>query len=220
MRFEDPERQLQHHMGEKVSAAESGVFHGHGVGDANFEKENILRFFQRVDEGIRGLLPEDQPAPLVLAGVDYLLPIYHEANDYPHLVEEGIEGSPDERSGQELHAEAWPLVQPSYQKARERAAADYHRLAADEGASSALGEAVPAAFYGRVSVLFVPLGVQRWGQFDPDKNTLVAHDEPQPGDEDLLDLAAVQTLKHGGTVYGVEPSDMPGEGPLAAIYRY
>jgi hypothetical protein len=30
----------------------------------------------------------------VLAGVEYLLPIYREANTYPHLLAEGIHGNP------------------------------------------------------------------------------------------------------------------------------
>ena len=40
------------------------------------------------------------------------------------------------------------------------------------------------------------------------------------GDEDLLDLAAIQTLLHDGPVYAVEPEQVPGDGPLAALFRY
>ena len=45
-------------------------------------------FFKRVDNGIQEL-PIDRNAPLVLAGVDYLLPIYREATQHPHLVRRG-----------------------------------------------------------------------------------------------------------------------------------
>jgi hypothetical protein len=218
MRYEDPERQLQHHLGEKVNAAASGIFHGHGVGSANFKKENILRFFQQVDRGIRAFV--EQPALLVLAGVEYLLPIYREANKYPHLIDGGVLGNPDEANVEELHEEAWSLVQPHYQKERDQAVAEYRRLADGEGTSSALIDVLPAAHFGRVDVLFVASNVQRWGQFDSEQNTLVAHDNPEPGDEDLLDLAAVQTLMRGGTVYSVEASEVPGDKPLAAVFRY
>ena len=37
---------------------------------------------------------------------------------------------------------------------------------------------------------------------------------------DLFDLAAVQTLSNGGTVYAVEPGEMPGGGEVAAVYRF
>ncbi len=46
------------------------------------------------------------------------------------------------------------------------------------------------------------------------------HSEPQPGDEDLLDAAAIQTLMHGGVVYAVEPQKMPDEAAIAAVFRY
>jgi hypothetical protein len=45
-------------------------------------------------------------------------------------------------------------------------------------------------------------------------------DEPQPGDEDLLDSAAVHTFLNGGTVYAVEPVEVPDEATLAAVFRY
>ena len=44
--------------------------------------------------------------------------------------------------------------------------------------------------------------------------------EPAPGDEDLLDLAAIQTILNGGTVYVVEPEQVPGQTLLAAVFRY
>ena len=51
-------------------------------------------------------------------------------------------------------------------------------------------------------------------------NRLVLDEEDAVFREDLLDLAAVQTLLHGGTIYAVEPEQVPGGGPLAALFRY
>ena len=45
-------------------------------------------------------------------------------------------------------------------------------------------------------------------------------DAAEIGDRDLLDWAAVQTLKHGGTVYALEPGNMPAKTDAAAIFRY
>jgi hypothetical protein len=53
-------------------------------------------------------------APLVLAGVNYLLPIYHEANTYNFIVEEGIQHNTKQQTAQELHAEAWAIVEPQF----------------------------------------------------------------------------------------------------------
>jgi hypothetical protein len=40
------------------------------------------------------------------------------------------------------------------------------------------------------------------------------------GDEELLNLAIVQTLVHKGIVHTMLAGSVPGEGMLAAIYRY
>lgn len=81
-------------------------------------------------------------------------------------------------------------------------------------------EAVKAAYHGRLSPLFVALAVQVWGRFDPDLNSVEIHEDTEPGDGDLLDLAAIQSLLNGGTVYAVEPEQVPDHAVLAAVLRY
>jgi hypothetical protein len=83
-----------------------------------------------------------------------------------------------------------------------------------------LEDVLTAAFQGRIATLFVPLGVSRWGRFDFNHLALEQHDDEQPGDDELLDLAAAETLRHDGVVYGVKPEDVPGGHLLAAVYRY
>jgi hypothetical protein len=46
------------------------------------------------------------------------------------------------------------------------------------------------------------------------------HEEAEPGDEDLLDFTAIQTLLNSGMVYAVEPQKVPDEALLAAAFRY
>ena len=194
------------------------MFHGHGVVSEE-DKEDILRFFQKVDRGLQDLL-HDEGTILVLAGVEYLLPIYAEANTYPHLLSDGIKGNPEVLSPQELHEQAWAIVRPYFQKAQQEAVARYQQLANTERTSNDIRAIVPAAHYGRVDTLFVAVGLQSWGAFDPQTNTIDIHREEEPGDEDLLDLAAVQTLLHGGKVYAMEPAEVPDGVPLAAVFRY
>jgi hypothetical protein len=88
----------------------AAMFHGHGVGKDD-AKDNILRFFHLLDQGLYALLGKES-APLVLAGVDYLFPIYREANSYPHLMERGIAGNPEGLKGEELHEQGWRIVEP------------------------------------------------------------------------------------------------------------
>jgi hypothetical protein len=220
---DDPEKQLQFHTGTStpgVGDERSAIFHGRGV-SVDDAKSNILRYFQKIDKGLQELLRDEQ-APLVLAGVEYLWPIYREANNYSHLVEEGMEGNPEDRSAEILHQRAWEFVHPLFTKAQQEAVRQYQRLSnlKSEQAFNKLGKIVCAAYSGRVETFFVAVGVQRWGMFDLQSSMLQLHKETKPGDEDLLDFAAVQTILNGGTAYALEPENMPGNSAIAAIFRY
>lgn len=223
LRHDDPERQLQFHTstrGPTGRARRPAIFHGHGVG-VNDAKLNILRYFRQIDDGLRDVLRGEQ-APLILAGVDYLLPLYKEANTYLHLVDEGIIGNPEALSAKELHGRAWAIVQPLLRRAQEEAVARYEQLAGSgsDRVSHDLKMIVRAAYHGRVETLFVAVGLQQWGAFDADSNRVELREQAQPGDEDLLDFAAAQTLINGGIVYAVAPDRMPDSVLIAAIFRY
>lgn len=220
LRFDEPQRHLQFHTETGPRAGRRGaMFFGQGVTGEEFRKDEILRFFQQLDKGLHEVLRNEQ-VPLVLAGVDYLHPLYREANTYPHLLEDGVTGNPDERSPKELHQAAWEVVEPIVRSAQEEAAAGYERLLGTGKASSALKEVVPAAHHGRVAGVFVSLGEHAWGTFDPETDAVEEHEERRAGDQDLLDLVAVHTLLNGGVVHTVERSEIPGDGRLAAVFRY
>jgi hypothetical protein len=219
LKYDDPEKQLQFHTRAPMAGGErAAMFHGQGVGKDD-TKENILRFFHLLDRGMYASLGKES-TPLVLAGVDYLLPIYRQANSYPHLMEQGIAGNPEGLKGEDLHDQAWRVVQPYFRNAMEKAVASYRQLAGSGRTSNNLNEIVPGAYEGRVDILFVALGVQHWGVFDSKTRQVHLHHAPEPGDEDVLDFAAAHTYLNGGTVYGLEPEEMPDEMPLAAVFRY
>lgn len=220
LRFEVSERQLQFHT--KAPGAGTGgraaVFHGQGVG-IDDSKDSILRFFRQVDRGVTDLL-KPAAAPLVLAGVEYLHPIYRTANTHPGLLEQGIHGNPDLLAPEALHAQAWPIVEPHFTRARERAADRYRELAGTGRAGNELREILQAALQGRVEMLWVARGVRRWGTWDVENDEIHEHEAEQPGDEDLLNRAALETVLSGGTVHLVAPEAVPGGGTLAAVFRY
>jgi Bacterial archaeo-eukaryotic release factor family 7 len=223
LRGEERANGLQSHSSASFGSMGKGgrhpaIFHGQGVGTDD-EKDDILRYFQHIDRGLHDLL-RDETAPLVLAGVEYLFPLYQQANTYSHLLEHGIPGNPDKLKADTLRVKAWAIVEPVTLHARQEAAAQYRDSASTERTSSNTSEIVPAAYYGRVASLFVAIGQEQWGTFDPAIGTLQIHEQAQPGDEDLLDLVATRTLLHGGSVYAVEQSSMPDEAPLAAVFRY
>lgn len=225
MRYDDPERQLQYHTANAPGATGSrggAIFHGHGGDATNAEKDHLLRFFQQIDRGLRDFL-ETQRAPLVLAGVEYLLPIYQQANSYPHLMDTGIPGSPDFLSDEELHTAAWTLVEPVFQAAQDAALADYQRLAGTGRTATDLAELVPAADHGRVAAALIAQEAAQWGDYDPHRGTVEFHDVDHTRLTDLTDLTdlfAVYTYLRGGDVFVLPAAAMPNAAPVAAIYRY
>ena len=219
LKYDDPEKQLQFHTRAPAAGGErAAMFHGHGVGTDD-AKDNILRFFNQLDQGVYAFLGNEN-VPLVLAGVDYLLPIYREANSYPHLMNEGITGNPEGLKAEELHGQAWKIVEPHFVKAQEEAICRYRQFAGSERASNSVKEIVPKAYDGRIDILFVAVGVQQWGVFDSRTRQVHLHPETESGDEDLLDFAAAHAYLNGGTVYALKPEVMPDETPLAAVFRY
>ncbi|NIR46918.1 hypothetical protein GWO43_00350 [candidate division KSB1 bacterium] len=222
LKYDDPERQLQFHTGAQPAKGgrRAAMFHGQGVGmDAAQQKKDILRFFQLLDQGLHDILHE-QGIPLIIAGVEYLHPIYREANSYPQLLERGIVGNPEELSNEELHRAAWTILEPHFQKNQEQARAKYQELAGTGRASKKLQEVVPATHHGKVEQLFVPREVQIWGRYDQDSSEVHIHEGMEPDDEELLDLCAIQTFLTGGTVYAVDRDNMPDDTSIAAVFRY
>jgi hypothetical protein len=220
--YDDPEKQLQFRSGLTSSMPYEGgrgtvVFHGHE--SSNRVKDDLRRYFLQVDNGVRELIGEDGP-PLLLAGVDYVLPIYAEANKYSNLMEQGVTGNPDQLRAEELQEQGWPIVEPHFRQTQETAAAKYQEMLSKGLASNDIKEIIPAAHQGRVDSLFVALGVEVWGIISPENGKVQIHQEPRAGDEDLLDLAAVQTLSNSGVVFVVPAEETPDTEPLAAVFRY
>lgn len=217
------ERQLQYHTRTQSFAGPEGgeraaMFHGHGVGSDD-AKERIVEYFRQIDHGLSEVL-EHKKAPLVLAGVEYLLPLYREVATYAQVVEAGITGNPEGLRAEELQERAWSIVEPLFRQDLEDAAANYRRYAGTGLAVHDLKEVVLAAYHGRVEVLFVACNVQQWGTFDPETQDIHVASEAAPEHEDLLDCAALHTFLNSGTVYAVPADQIPDETPLAAVLRY
>jgi hypothetical protein len=217
LRTHDRDEVLTFHTRPTSGGSWGAIFEGHGVG-IDDAKDDLLRYFRGIDRGLHGVLREGR-APLVLAAVEYLMPIYRQASTYPHLLERGVEGNPDRLSEKELHDRAWAVVRPHFQGALRRAIDVYHQAAPTCRATSEVKRVVPAAYRGEAETVFVALGQRLWGTLDPGTNEVSVHEQPGPGDEELVNFAAAHALRHGNTVYALRPEEMPAGKFLAAIYH-
>ena len=217
LRFDDRESQLHSHGAGRVGSGQvKAGFHGQGVAGA-LDEVDRGRFLRAVDAGLHQILG-DSSEPLVLAGTEEIVAQFRNLSHHRHVVDGSIGGSPDHLKAEELQRRALPLV-PSTLVSQRREAAEMVR-AGSTAAIESIDEALVAAASGRVARLFVPIGVHHWGVFDAATGRADEHPEREPGDHDLLNLAAIETLRHGGDVAPVDPSEMPTEGPIAAVLRF
>lgn len=220
LKYDVLEKQQNLHIAARGGSGARAIFHGHGSG-GEVDRALLERWVTAVGRGVEHTLRGERE-PLLLAGVAYERALFRNASRYPQVLEEGIEGNPDQLSAAELHERAWSIVEPLIAKDREAAAARYLEAAGrGSGAASTVQDVVRAAIEGRVDQLFVPAGTHVWGSVDPVSLdvTLLGEGE-RNGGEDLLDRAAVQTLLASGTVHVVPAEEIPGAGPVAALLRY
>jgi hypothetical protein len=196
----------------------TAMFHGHGAAEED-EKEALQRFLQVLDERLMRHLRR-RPLPLVVAAVDYERAMFREVSSHPQVLAEGIDGNPEMLSGEELRDRALPLVEPLLKADLQRAVATFEQLGGSDRVSSDLEDVLVAAVDGRVDTLFADITRQRWGRFDPASRNVEVHEDRQSDDEDLVDRAAVEALDRGGSVFGLNDGEVPGGGPVAAVFRY
>lgn len=219
LKYDDLEKEQQLHVAGRGGRGARVVFHGHGAG-AEVDRVLLERWVRAVDDGVQQVLA-GQDAPLVLAGVGYEQALFRGATRHRRVLDAGIEGNPEQLSPEQLHEKAWRIVAPVVTAQRATAAERFlQSFGKGNGTAADVENVVAAAVQGRIDTLFVPVGTQIWGTIDPATNTVVVNRERQPGDEDLLDRAAVATMVAAGTVHTVAADEIPGPGPAAAILRY
>jgi hypothetical protein len=197
-----------------------GSYHGQGQGfDLTIHKEKILEFFQMVNKGVLEII-KDENAPLILAGVEYLIPIYRRANSYPYLTDKWLDIHPEDLTQQQLHNAGYEAVHSIFTKDEEDARAKYEQFSGTPRASSLIDDIVISSYSKRVESLFVDINGHIWGTFDPEKSEVLTREKSGEGNEDLLDFAAIQTFLNGGKVFVVSHNKMPNRKEAAAIYRY
>ena len=216
LKWDDYEREVQF-FSTAMGTTASQTFYGTG-GTGSDPKSEIARYFHRVDTGVRELVG-GAPTPLVLAGVDYLLPIYRSVSHYPSLVDGGVTGNPEKRSAAQMHEKAWTVAEPLFTKARAEAIERLGDLKSAGRTSDDLSQIAPAAVAGRVDTLFLDVDVEAWGVVGPDGNGEI-HPRPLPGDMELYDFTATRTLLADGSVWAINREAEPELGHIAAIFRY
>ncbi|MDI9639430.1 hypothetical protein QPK87_19010 [Kamptonema cortianum] len=189
------EKQQQRHGGASGPPTYFGSGGGQGSED---QKDDLKRFFDRVDVVFSDYLAQ-HPAPVILAGVEYLLPIYRTANTGATILTEEIRGNCDRTPAQELQESGWRIASKHFAESAEKAKSQFEQSNGHGNASTSQKEIAAAADAGRIASLFV------------------AFDHPEAASLNQLIHA---TLATGGEIIPLSQSEMPSNKPLAATFRY
>jgi hypothetical protein len=216
--FEEKDNQQLFRQGGKGGNG-SASFHGHGEGQPD-DKGNLAIYFQEVDKTLFAEVLHDKNAPLVLAGVEYLIPIYRGLSKYNFIAEGAITGNQEHESPNVLYTKAREILEPYFKQRTTKALQNYYNQIATPLTSSMPEKVIPASFYAQISDLFVCKGEHIWGRFNEADNQLEIHPEKQDGDECLINQAAVKTMENGGDVFVLEKEQMPKESIMAAFMRF
>ena len=214
--FKPPDHDLENRSSAGSSAGTMpGVRFGTGSGR---ERAHVYLadFFKAVDRGIRELMHAGD-APLVLAGVDESTALYRSVSSYPRLLKESIHGSANSPySEDELLRRALAIAGSD---SIERAAAnlaDLKERVAPARFSTDLDIILHAAVDGRIGWLHINQDAHMRGVFGR-----IQHRRGTDwGEEDLLNLAAIETLRQRGSAFSLPAAKMPNGAAIAAVFRY
>lgn len=218
--FDAPDHDL---MNRSFAGPSTGGMQGvqFGTGSGRERKHAHLHdFYRAIDRGVNEVLRSSQagtPAPVVLAGVDEDMAIYRSINTYPNLLEQGIHGSPSAAISRPMilrHAHDIALFSLERRMAAEMTATR-ERFAAARF-SIDLDTILRAAAEARVIDLYLDESAQQTGTFEGK----IFGGRANWHNEDLLNVAAVETLAGGGAVHSLSTHLMPRGAVAAATFRY
>jgi hypothetical protein len=220
LRFIDTEKSLQHHTASVVAATRTHkaglMFHGHGTDDPG--KERAFEFFRLLDGRMRRIL-EGETAPMILVGEERVLTIFREASTYSHIAEMEIHGNPEHLNPHDLMQQAQRAMEPMIEERRVAGRRLFEAAKNGARASVDLEQVLLAAFTGKLEVLLANRSANVPGEYDESSQQLTIRGVARPDDNDLLELAMIRTLRHGGQVYVMDEAEMPGSIPAAGVLR-
>lgn len=171
-------------------------------------------FMKAID---RGLLPMYRALrlPLVLAGVEEETAAYLAVSDYAELLPEPVQMSPDGgATNLELVAAAEQIMKRWGNVAEKQALGEYRHMGLSRR-SDRTADIVKAAIDGRVLHLFVARGEQARGPAQSAGRVAYVY-----RNDNLMNAAMVEVLRHKGNVWLLEPDTMPDGSAMAAVLRY
>lgn len=178
-----------------------------------------MEYLQHIYHAVHGVIARTHE-PLVLAGLQRVQSMYRRIDTSPYIFKEGISGNPDRLNNLELRDRARQALGDYFTEGELAAQSHFLRLsvARPEKIVYGLKNVLRFIHEGRVQMLFVDREARAWGKIQ--RQLVEVHANRLGGDSDLIDVAAGETVRRKGSVFTLEPSDLPLGSKVAAILRY
>lgn len=186
----------------------------YSMGSANPERR--LRFFCMMADRAMHVVLDELGLPLVVAGPESVVRAYRKENTYHTMVTLVPKTGLDCLPPAQLLEDARQLIFNERREEAVRHLVEMEEYAPGDRWSSSLEGIIRASDEGRVWRLFLN---QSALVEDDYLGLLGRRNGCRPLKEDLLNAAAFATIVHGGEVFPVDPSLLPDNSPIAAIFR-
>lgn len=208
--LEPPDHDLESRSAAGVSTGAMRMVHFGTGSEREHRKTHLADYYKIVDRGVQQLLREPD-TPLLLAGVEEDVAIYRRVNTYGALAKASIPGSPDMLGGEgEILQKAYSILHRERIEHQHAVLLATREQSAPSRFSTNLDAILRAAFEGRVAQLYVNENASQTGEFR--RETYRSW-----GQEDILNLAAVQTIVHRGKFCELPAEMMPGEAAVGVM---
>lgn len=223
LQFDDTERHLEFHSGaarHQPGSRRPAVYHGQGAGvDEAQEKRRLQDYCRHIDAAVIHET-HNQKGRVVLAALEPIEGVYRQISSCPRLDERRVEGNFDQAAPHEVHKKAVAVLENDFHQPIRDFQERYHQAASAGLSSNNLEDILRLTSMQAVQELLVCLEEPCWGRFIPENHRLEQHDDRQPGDEDLLNTAAVLAYHGGASVHAVPRNSIPDTAPAAAVLRF
>lgn len=197
---------------------EPSMYHGHG-GRKDEVDIDAQRFFRVVDRAVLEHHSHPSGLPLLLAALPEHHALFRKVSHNPHLMDEGIRSNAEAMDRDELRAEAWRVIEPTYLKRLADLVDGYHVARARGMGTDDVREVSRAAVVGRVGTLLIEADRILPGRVDPEGHIEEkALADPEVGD--VIDVLAESVLRSSGEVVVVPAHRFPSTTGVVATYRY
>lgn len=218
--YDYEQRSLQFHSQTAGNqGARPAQYHGQGRAGGE-DRDELQTFLERVENGVEKLLHSDRRAPIVLAGVPELTAKFRKSSGLPNIADETLQGSVDIADLGDLHREALGVLGERFDEPRREAIERVNEALGHDRASVQIPAILEAAEHARIGTLIADCHRAIWGETDGAAGKVTTHDERQPGDEDLIDLAISRALASGAEVFPASEAELPADAPMAGELRF